>query len=511
MPLFRNLINASVNTDALQLYVINNIQQFHNLNNSHYDLIAAEKNDIRDFIRLKSLFLENLDYTQIQCKAFISILFDFCDRFGFLVVSRIENTLAKRELHLGSRREAAKLYLLNVRDNQDYIDRFESICHLIQCSVDAEEDNETKPIVTFSNFLSKVIRDTNTQCIASVKKKVYRHSAQGNYPFLQNALIQQIVNVNTENAENANNEIQALIEAYLGHVIAVEASPEVAFDDLLIEEETEYCLKLTSYPLTFDFVRRIAVAGCNEHATNLPGRGVNPLRSEMEMFIYLKRYGNMHKSKLISAFEHFPFQDLNTEIDIVDWGCGQGLASLVFLDYLRDNNLDFNIRKITLVEPSQLSIERAALHISKANRNILLKTVCNVFNFLEPEDVSTRPENIKIHFFSNVLDIDEALFSQANIIRLIEENQQGINYFVCISPYITDEKADRVDAFKRYFSDHYQSFFRCYEISNSGRLDDEYWNCNNNFNGNLGVFCRHPECGCDRKWTRVIRVFKVEL
>lgn len=511
MPLFRELLANSTNSAELQSFVINNIHRFHDLNNDYYSHMLAEKNDIRDFIELKGGLLENIDYEFSQCKAFISILFDFCERFGFLCTIRIENTLSKKDLYLGKRREAAKLYLLQIRNNNDYINRFEQICTLIQCSIETEEDSEIKPVVTFLNFFAKIIRDTSEEFISAIKSKIHTHTANVTFPFLQNPVIQEVSLIPTDNIDTANTQVQSITELFLGHGIDIETAIEELIEEILIEDDTAYSHQLATIPVTFERVRNIAVNSCVNVLANLPGRGVNPLRSEMEMFIYLKRYGNMHKSKLLSAFESFAFQLLTSPVEIIDWGCGQGLAALVLIDYLKEHNISLNIRKIILIEPSELSLRRSALHLSLARDNVPIRTVCNVFNNLSSSDIQTFNTSTKLHLFSNVLDIDEALISQSNLIRIIEETQRGTNYFFCISPYITDEKADRVDSFKRHFENTYDSYESSFEVSSSGRLDDEYWNCNNNYNGNMNVYCWHPECGCENKWTRVINLFKIHI
>lgn len=511
MALFVELIAESNSSVALQEFIINNIDRFRVLNNGDYEQIFAEKNDIKEFIESKYLYLRNIDYDQTQCKAFISILFDFCERFGFICITCIESILLQKNLSLGCRREAAKLFLIQVRQNNDYKDRFEQICSLLQCSIETEEENEVKPVVTFLNYLAKVIRDTFEEVINSVRAKVSEHTENNTFPFLQNHFIQEACTIPVDNRDVAYASVQEVIERCLGHVQVIEPVVQEVAEEIIIERDTEYSIELLEGIISFDRIRSIAVDRCANRTTYLQGRGVIPLRSESEMFIYLKRYGNMHKSKLLSAFEAFPFNELNEPIEVIDWGCGQGLASLVLIDYLRTNNIPVVISKIILIEPSELVLRRAALHISSARNDISLSTICKFINNLSYEDIHTEEQSIKIHLFSNVLDIDEAIFSMEDLTRNITSTQLGRNYFFCISPYINDEKADRVDSFKRYFQNGYESFQSIFEASNSGRLDDEYWNCNNNYNGNMGVYCNHPECGCYNKWTRVIILFRCVL
>jgi hypothetical protein len=113
--------------------------------------------------------------------------------------------------------------------------------------------------------------------------------------------------------------------------------------------------------------------------------------------------------------------------------------------------------------------------------------------------------------FSNILDVEE--FSISNLTRLIESSQTGINCFVCVSPFITDSKADRVDSFKRHFESRYSSYKLLGEEVNGGRFTDEYWSCNHYYRKKTYP-CdekKHSANGCQNKWTRIIRVFKVEM
>ena len=109
-------------------------------------------------------------------------------------------------------------------------------------------------------------------------------------------------------------------------------------------------------------------------------------------------------------------------------------------------------------------------------------TVCKSFESLEFNDVCAATDTIKIHLFSNVLDIDENYYSQNNLIGLIKRSQKGINYFICCSPYITDFKTNRIDNFFRSFKDREIIF------SEDNRADE--WTNN---------------------WTRVVRVFRASL
>ena len=84
----------------------------------------------------------------------------------------------------------------------------------------------------------------------------------------------------------------------------------------------------------------------------------------------------MHKEKLLSAFSNFPFDDItDCDIELFDWSCGQGMASMVLLEYLKDKEYKLRIRSVTLSEPSEIALKRASLHVRHFNKEVRIKTV----------------------------------------------------------------------------------------------------------------------------------------
>jgi len=193
------------------------------------------------------------------------------------------------------------------------------------------------------------------------------------------------------------------------------------------------------------------------------------------------------------------------------WGCGQGFGSMIFIEKFGTEI----IRNISLIEPSELSLKRAALHIRKYNQNIPIRTICKKLNELDESDFTGTPADITVHLFSNILDIDD--YSQTHLIDIIECTQSGTNYFVCASPYIDEIKTERLESFKRNFESKYDSFELLLDVSSSKNPNDDFWCCNNTHNKHRishGTYfnCKeYTENGCNNKWTRVIKVFKVEL
>lgn len=60
--------------------------------------------------------------------------------------------------------------------------------------------------------------------------------------------------------------------------------------------------------------------------------GVKLLENDDELAQYLCAYGKMHKEKIDLALDSIkePLSVFTRDITIIDWGCGQGLASICF-------------------------------------------------------------------------------------------------------------------------------------------------------------------------------------
>ena len=90
-------------------------------------------------------------------------------------------------------------------------------------------------------------------------------------------------------------------------------------------------------------------------------RGKGILDDEDHLNMYLHSFGKMHKAKLETTFSSIPDISgiFSEEVEIYDWGCGQGTASVCLLDFLHSKNISPNIKHFCLVEPSTAAVERA--------------------------------------------------------------------------------------------------------------------------------------------------------
>ena len=153
--------------------------------------------------------------------------------------------------------------------------------------------------------------------------------------------------------------------------------------------------------------------------------------------LYNACYSEMHIHKLNLAYDTlFAKEELNGKIaEIIDWGCGQAFASGVLIDYVKNNNISLDLSKFILIEPSEIALKRGLLHIETIYHRIPRP---RIFIYNNKADATLNfkqfieKDRIKIHLFSNVLDITTLDLNK--LFENIARNFEGINYFVCVSP-----------------------------------------------------------------------------
>ncbi|MGQ1787991.1 DEAD/DEAH box helicase [Saccharicrinis sp. GN24d3] len=206
---------------------------------------------------------------------------------------------------------------------------------------------------------------------------------------------------------------------------------------------------------TFQQIRQIAA----DSISHLPkperdelwrqlNHGVDLLDSHELMCQYLFSYGNMHEGKIHDALNGLADDVFFGNIEIVDWGCGQGMATLAFFDFVSANNKKTKVNKVTLIEPSEKALERAALHVnSYVNDFNKIRAINKYLDEVDHEDIQSDGNHPVIHLFSNILDIkqiDLKLLSEK-----VDNSVLGDNYIICVGPLNYGNR--RIDAFHDYF------------------------------------------------------------
>lgn len=225
-------------------------------------------------------------------------------------------------------------------------------------------------------------------------------------------------------------------------------------------------------------------------------RGTDQLARHELLDQYIFSYGKMHQGKLNQAFQSiFRNNHLHLngqEIEIIDYGCGQGLGTICFLDYIKlHTNRNCKISKIKLIEPSELALKRAALNVRYVLRSFLdhpqnIYAIHKELDCISQSDLSTQVSSIKIHIFSNIIDIE--CFNILNLTNEIKKTQKGLNFFICTSPNIMQSRNKRIDLFQA-------------ELANTGIMEEISYRQDSIPNPNSN----------GKSWTRYERVFKINV
>jgi len=202
--------------------------------------------------------------------------------------------------------------------------------------------------------------------------------------------------------------------------------------------------------------------------------GVDILKTHEELCQYLWSFGNMHESKIHFAVDKLPPGLLQSEYDIVDWGCGQGLATICFFDYLKENNFDNNIKNVKLIEPGLPALDRARLHLEQYIDKNKIQTINKIFEDVDVNEIITigRPT---IHLFSNILDIEEIDLKE--LAEKLNKSLTTDNYVVIVGP--TNATNERIDWF-------YNQYFT-----------------------NTKIICNKEDRNFRNKWTLKAKIFKL--
>ena len=187
-------------------------------------------------------------------------------------------------------------------------------------------------------------------------------------------------------------------------------------------------------------------------------RGINLLASDVALNCYMSAYGDMHVTKCRAAMMNFPFNDVLGSIEIVDWGCGQGIGSATIIEVLRQRNLLQWLRKVTLIEPSRSALERAHDNVRTLTHDTVEIDAKNLFlpaNGIAEGDtlspIGYRYNNV-IHVFSNILDV--TTIDLGAVARMVA-SAHGKHFVLCIGP--KNGAAYRIEKFCSVFGE--QDYF----------------------------------------------------
>ena len=490
MSFINRLFDATISSKNLTEFVQNNSTEI-------YDFFISQKNnsivsyraEIEKYILLKFGFYSQLDFTNIKNQTFLFCLLDVSQRFGLSTeFQQVYNLARKNNIPLNSRLNATSKFLVGINTYNDYEKQINEILSNLSVSFLKEEDNEQKTIATLIHFYTEVFSNFGKQNVESVikfKNRLLEELQKDEYKFLHTQSVEEVLSYSLDNIDELYQAVHIKLDEILER-----ASQYLAFniEPHLIERDSYYSELLSNVSANFKDIHELCVnlydtVKSDEIFWSLQ-RGVKVLTEQNQLLAYLYSYGKMHQEKMMSAISLIELNDLQEELEVYDWGCGQGLASICFLEYLNTQDINYSIDKITLIEPSEIALKRASLHLRKFTTDTQIITINKDLDSLEDNDFENYDNKTKIHLFSNILDID--LFSMTDLINLIKDNFKGKNIFICVSPFVDTFKTERINGFAQSF------------------------NSNSNFNIISNISERKGNW-TGTNWSRVIRVFKCSI
>lgn len=196
--------------------------------------------------------------------------------------------------------------------------------------------------------------------------------------------------------------------------------------------------QIRAVPTPFRFSDAIEVAASavpaamRRTAYRRVGQGLEILESEERLNDYLVAYGEMHVAKLLRFLPSLPFAGMNA-LALVDWGCGQGLAASVVLEYLRAKFPNVSRVCVRLVEISNAARYRATEIVSRYENADDVRAYAWDISSLSHGGLELPHGVPVLHVFSNILDVagvdGEALSS-----LVCQTSNERDSYMLCVGP-----------------------------------------------------------------------------
>ena len=132
------------------------------------------------------------------------------------------------------------------------------------------------------------------------------------------------------------------------------------------------------------------------------GRGRAIPSTEEQLDQYLWSYGPMVKCQWDKLTASVVFDQQSCSI--IDYGCGQGLAGCHLMD--RVSWLRANVSQMVLIEPSPVGLRRAEALMKAYCPNAAIQSFNTKLDQVEEKDIGFVSQHLKIHLFSNILDVE---------------------------------------------------------------------------------------------------------
>lgn len=189
------------------------------------------------------------------------------------------------------------------------------------------------------------------------------------------------------------------------------------------------------------------------------------LKNDDALSTYLAQNGKMHKALIYSALEEF-LEDLEGEsLTLIDWGCGQGLASMLVLNYIKEKQLDIQVSNVMLIDDNTKALSRAMVQVEALAQNSMETTAIKSDDNILYDKINTKKKHTILHLFANdkipiaftniddnILDNDFILFISNKNREFVENSYRDFNFFMDVEDIsIQDGKIGRFSKYERIF------------------------------------------------------------
>lgn len=465
MTILNHLKNNSSTKEQLETFITDNFQDIYDFfhNKTQIDLYQQKK-EIKAYLQQSQRVITTLNYSNKINGDFIVLMIETCEKLHLLMEFKLlYNYLSTSPYSIDKRLDATYCYT-TIKRFDDYNDIYHVVLELLQNAYEDEEDSKEILTATFVNFYSSIVYhfgERNSKNIILLKNQMLTTYQQKKYTFLDDELINKIFAITiANNFKKSYDEINSILNNYLqvNNII-------ISANNLITIENSNYSNILMNITnITFDNIRQVSrdyveknIGDNGQKVHYSLNRGTKILEKEDELHQYIKSFGAMHKAKLYSSFDTVIHQLNNQTINIIDWGCGQAFATSLLINYIKERNIKIEISDIILIEPSVIALSRGLLHIDVlSDAKINITTINKDIDSLVKEDLKFSTQNITLHLFSNILDVE---FFRLNreFLNKVSSSQDGINYFICVSPNINDKRNARLDMFFRYFNENFET------------------------------------------------------
>ena len=180
------------------------------------------------------------------------------------------------------------------------------------------------------------------------------------------------------------------------------------------------------------------------HFSDRTARAKKPLKLSEDLISYMALYGLAHYQRIRTVIDHvniFSKVTASPSVNtcIVDYGCGQGIATLALLDHLIESGQQVRNFKVILIEPSTQAMKRAIHWIKakakSADMNVEISTYACTFDELDNDFLLANTEDYQyIHLFNNILDMYTTGTYNLSALCNKMKNNHADHFIIAVSP-----------------------------------------------------------------------------